>query len=717
MKLKAKLSLLVTAILVVVVTGIAVLLVNEMSSMSRNLSIQGIRYLATDQATYWKGRQDTRLQALHILAEVMGEYENMPAETRRDRLDDMMKGVITADPYILQLYSVWKPNAVDGMDAEYIGRPGSTPTGQYATTYTRESGSLQVRTTGDVAPSMAYINGTNSKNDRVEQPIIRNMGGKDFLLLRLMVPIINPRTKETVGGVGYLLDLSVIQPAVQQVMKENPEIAALTIFASNGFILGHKVPERVGKTLKEAETIFGEHADAANLAVKEGREYQLNTYSPVLSSKVELVVLPFTLGTSGTTWSVMVVISEDHILTPIRSATRNAVIIAVLAIIVSSIILFVVLSGVVKPIVKVTETLKDISEGEGDLTQSIKVQSKDEIGDLARYFNKLMEALRIPIGEVKKIVVSLASVSEELSAVSKQLASGSEKAVTQSNTVASTTEQMAVNINAMASGAEEASVNANEVAGAAEQMSTNMNTIASAVEEMSASISQIASNAGEARKVAGDATAKSNDATDVMSKLGTAAKEIGKVTDVIKSIADKTNLLALNATIEAASAGEAGKGFAVVAGEIKELANQSAQSADDIARRIDGIQQGTGTAVKVISDVSDIIIKINQSIESIAGYVDQQTKASNEIASNVAQANTGAKRVASAIGEVAHGANDVSRNAGEAAKGASNVSHNVVGMSQAAKENSQGALQVNQSADDLFKMSEQLRMAMDKFKV
>jgi len=717
MKLKFKLGSLVIAIMVVALTGISVLLVEEMSSMSRKLSVQNIKYLATDQATYWKGQQDSRLEALHVLADIMSGYEDIPAEARRDRFDDIIKGVITANPFIIQLYSVWKPNALDGMDAKYIGRAGSNSTGQYAMTYTRETGELVARTTGDVDQSMAYLNSPNSKKDRVELPFIRNIGGKELLMLRIMVPIINPRTKETVGGVGYVLDLSVIQPFVRQVMDNNPEIAALTIFSSDGFILGHMVPERVGKKLKDTETIFGKHVDAADAAVKEGREFTLNTYSPVLKSNVELIILPFTLGNSNMTWSVMVVISEDIILDSIRSATEYAAIVAVLIIIVSAIIILFALSKVVTPIVKVANSLRDISEGEGDLTQTIEVQLKDEVGDLARYFNKLMATLRAPISEAKKIVSSLTSVSEELSSVSKELASSSEETSNQSNTVASTTEQMAVNINAMASGAEQASVNASEVAGAAEQMSTNMNTIAAAVEQMSASISQISNNASEASKVAENATIKSDEATDAMSKLGIAAKEIGKVTDVIKKIADKTNLLALNATIEAASAGEAGKGFAVVASEIKELANQSAQSADDIALRIDGIQQGTGNAVNVIQDVSSIIAKINESVEAIVGHVEQQTKASNEIANNVAQASVGAKRVAGAIGEVARGANDVSRNAGEAARGATNVSQNVVGMNQAAKESSKGASQVNQSATELSQMAVQLRTAMDKFKV
>jgi len=717
MKLKLKLGLLVIAIMVVALTGITVLLVFEMSGMSRELSIQGIKYLTDDQATYWKGQQDGRLEALHILADIMSGYEDIPAEARRNRFDDIMKGVITANPAITQLYSVWKPNALDGMDAKYIDRAGSTTAGQYAMTYTRETGKLIGRATGDVDQSMAYLNGPNSRNDRVEQPFIRKIDEKELLLLRMMVPIVNPRTRETVGGVGYVLDLSMVQSGVLQAMKDNPEIAALTVFSSDGLILGHMVPERVGKKLKDTETIFGKHIDAADAAVREGREFRLNTYSPVLKSNVELIVLPFTLGTSNTTWSVMVVISEAHVIASIRSATKYAVIVAALAIAASALILFVVLGHVVTPIVRVANSLRDISEGEGDLTQTIEVQSKDEVGDLAGYFNELMATLRAPISEAKKTVSSLTAVSEELSTVSRELASSSEETSNQSNTVASTAEQMAVNINAMASGAEQASVSANEVAGAAEQMSTNINTIAAEVEQMSASIRQISSNASEARKVAENATTKSDEATDAMGKLGIAAKEIGKVTDVIKKIADKTNLLALNATIEAASAGEAGKGFAVVAGEIKELANQSAQSADDIARRIEGIQQGTGNAVGVIRDVSDIIVKINESVEAIVGHVEQQTKASNEIANNVAQASIGAKRVAGAIGEVARGANDVSLNAGEAAQGATHVSQNVAGMSQAAKESSKGASHVNQTAEDLSKMAEHLKNAMDKFKV
>ena len=370
--------------------------------------------------------------------------------------------------------------------------------------------------------------------------------------------------------------------------------------------------------------------------------------------------------------------------------------------------------SVTRPVNRLVELFK--KAGNNDMTARSGLDQKDEFGMVAKVADEFFIKLCGILKDIHTYSDTLAGASEELSAVSRQLAAASEETVSQATTIASTTEQMSVNITTMASAAEEASVNAGEVAGASEQMSINMNTIASAVEEMGASILQISSNAGEAEQITHEATDKANAASDVMNKLGMAAKEIGHVTEVIKKIADKTNLLALNATIEAASAGEAGKGFAVVAGEIKELANQSAQSADDIARRIESIQDGTGNAVNVIAAVSDIIKRINTSVEFITASVGEQSRAVGEISSNVAQASTGSKRVASAISEVATGATDMSHNAGEAAKGATHVASNVSSMSTVARESAQGASQVNQSSEDLSRMAVELKGIVNQFK-
>lgn len=313
-----------------------------------------------------------------------------------------------------------------------------------------------------------------------------------------------------------------------------------------------------------------------------------------------------------------------------------------------------------------------------------------------------------PINRSSEIAANLASQAEELSTVSNTLLSSSEEMSAQSNNVSAATEEMSANINAMASAAEEMNVNTQTVSSASEQMSQNMSNLAGAIEEMSTSMNTIGDNAKQGALIASDAMKMSGSATETMNVLGSAAKEIGKVTEVIKRIAQQTNLLALNATIEAASAGEAGKGFAVVANEIKELANQSAQAAEDITQKIVGVQGRTDQAVKVINEVSGIIEKLNKSVDVISNLVEEQAKAANDMSSNVAQANQGVSNITVSIKEVAQGTTEMSRNAGEAAKGANDVSANISQVKTASGNTSANASQVNSSAGELSKLAGEL---------
>lgn len=368
-----------------------------------------------------------------------------------------------------------------------------------------------------------------------------------------------------------------------------------------------------------------------------------------------------------------------------------------------------------KPIGYLVNVVKEIASG--NFTQNVNVKQNDEIGVLGHTFNDMVTELRNVISKIKLSSETVASSSEELTTVSAQMATGAEEISSQINNVASASEQMSNNINTMASSSEQMSVNATTVSSTSEELSQNMNTVASSIEEMTSSINDVAKNAKEASKISNDAAALSVTATKTMDTLGEAAREIGNVTEVIKRIAEQTNLLALNATIEAASAGESGKGFAVVANEIKELANQSAQAAEDIANKIEGVQGNTNEAIKVIADVSNIIKSINESVDVISNAVQQQTSAANDISINVSQANTGVSNISCSIAEVATGSNDVAKNASEAAKGANDVSSNVHGVNTAAKDSSLNAQQVNTTASDLAKVSSDLQKAVERFNV
>jgi|GEM_PF-4884761 len=362
---------------------------------------------------------------------------------------------------------------------------------------------------------------------------------------------------------------------------------------------------------------------------------------------------------------------------------------------------------------------------DGDLTARYQTSLADDDTIEARNgFLELEKSLNSTVSTLGKIIDAIQAMSaaqlasaQEYLTLSGAMLKSSEHTSLKAGNVAGATEEMSMSINTIASAVEEISVNINNISSTAEQMSHNMDSVAGAVEGMRLSISAIAQSAAEGAKVAEKAMYMAKNATDTMNALGVAAKAIGKVTEVIKRIAEQTNLLALNATIEAASAGDAGRGFAVVAHEIKELANQSAKAAEDIASKIEGVQDNTTHAVEVIGEVASIIGHINDAVSTITQAVDKQTQSSNAISNSITETSKGASDIAQSIADLAKGANDMSQNAGEVAKGANEVAANILDVSKSADQGRASAQRINTLADQLNTAAQELRELTSKFVV
>jgi methyl-accepting chemotaxis protein len=290
---------------------------------------------------------------------------------------------------------------------------------------------------------------------------------------------------------------------------------------------------------------------------------------------------------------------------------------------------FVLTRIITKPLFKGVELSKAMAAG--DMTKTMDVDQKDEIGVLAKSLNEMANNLRLMITDIGIGVNSVDDSSNQLATISNQMSSGAENTAVRSSQVATAAEEM--------------SANQNTVAAAMEQASVNINMVASATEEMHATITEIAQNSSRAKDITAKAVDQAQQASGRVDELGRAANEINKVTEAITEISEQTNLLALNATIEAARAGEAGKGFAVVANEIKDLARQTAAATLDIKTKIKGIQQATGLTVQEINEIRSVINDVDQIVATIATAVEEQAATTQEIAENVNQASSGITEV------------------------------------------------------------------------
>lgn len=388
-------------------------------------------------------------------------------------------------------------------------------------------------------------------------------------------------------------------------------------------------------------------------------------------------------------WSVAVTQNADEFKAASNNIRNSNLIVTILAACLAAVLLLSLARTIVHPINSAVKGLKDIAQGEGDLTVRLEVKGDDEVSELGTWFNTFIDKLQQIIKQIADSVETLSNHSTDLSSVSQLMADGSEQASQKAHSVATAAEEMTTNMNS--------------VSAAMEESSTNATMVASAAEEMNSTISEIAQNAEKARQVSDQAVSKVTESTEAMDVLSQAAHAIGKVVETITEISEQVNLLALNATIEAARAGEAGKGFAVVANEIKDLAKQTSEATTDIKSKITNIQDSANGTMTGISEISKVITNVNDIVGTIASAVEEQSATTGEIANNISQASTGIQ--------------EVNENVNQSSKVAEDITREITEVNQSSGEMASSSNQVKISAGELSDLSDHLNDMVNRFKV
>jgi methyl-accepting chemotaxis protein len=518
----------------------------------------------------------------------------------------------------------------------------------------------------DSAPSLlntrdyfTYLVGTNTAREHrtyVSNPMLARSTGQKLM-------IVGSSVISQAGDVAGILGIYVEDRTMEELLvnltakiRDNfGEQLILLIFSENNTILSHReFDPRQGKYSEQALNVNDEItidslsrnlqqacrdvATGSTLSYRDdvhGNQYYM-TSSPV----------------QNTGYRVVLTIPESVLYGTIVAIETIAAIVLVTTAVIVFILAFFFSNRITSPIIKTARTLKDISEGEGDLTETITVNAKDETGDLARYFNATLDKIKNLVIIIKNQAIALFDIGNELASNMTETAAAINEITANMQSINGRVTNQSASVMETNAAMEQIAVNIDKLNGHVDRQSENVSRSSSAIEEMLANIQSVTQtlvkNAANVKELTCASEVGRTGLQEVAADIQEIAREsegLLEINAVMENIASQTNLLSMNAAIEAAHAGEAGKGFAVVADEIRKLAEHSGDQSKTIT-----------TVLKKIKDSIDKITKSTEHVLNKFEAIDWGVKTVSEQEENIRSAmeeqGEGSKQILKAIDQL-----------------------------------------------------------------
>jgi methyl-accepting chemotaxis protein len=586
------------------------------------------------------------------MAKILQNTISSDSPFTRTQINQLIKTLLQANKDISSMYSQFEPNGYDGNDDAYIEsnedynaigsggleiywvRDRQQQLVQYRIEDSSEKYGIELNEFG-IRESEWYLCAKDKKAPCAMEPYMYEIEeGYEELMTSLIVPIlVNNQFR---GVVGVDVNLPKFQKLTEELSQSLFEGAAkVTLLSEIGLIAGSShFKDKIARPLKEALPTLAE----SYLNLSDQNNFIETETSFVVSKHISIAA-------SGNQWQFIIELPKDIALaratllieeleTSFSSINNQQVILAIIVATIAAFIMTLLIKSIVQPLYELRQRIDNLASADGDLTHQLKLETHAELIALSGGFNLFLQKLRNMVNELKVVSYEVRNSSIN-----------SEKITVDTN---KQTNQQQLEISSVVTATNEMSATSHEVARLA-QSSADGSKLAQDI--ILKSQSALSTAVDGVRTLAVDM----NNASESISQVASRSEDITRIIDVIKAIAEQTNLLALNAAIEAARAGEQGRGFAVVADEVRSLASKTQNSTDEINTMIQSLQSEVSRAVTIIDNSST---KAEESVEQ----TNLAFSSLEEVVSTTNSITDNADQVAAAAEEQSQVAEEINRN-------------------------------------------------------